>query len=425
MRDGLTREMIDNSTSLQAVAYVAPKYGCTAGIVRYGEYDRSSKEYLPASDKADKGYYIVAAPGNEFPDFDNPKDVERRRERNIGLFHPKEFAMQITADNIDNATHEFVSWCYSTALIHKLYNDYGCQVPQRITLAEIMELETYYYGSKDFSRFDSETMKDYKRSLDAFFKEEKKAEKNKHYRKQKGYFRSDCSMGQFNRLFKPTKIHQQIPFQNLTFANNSIGVVVVTEDMFYDFQEKIKDYPFVFYSVGQTFRRDDGEVMVDSEDNPWAGTEARYSLKEILYKKVDEPYVLGLIYKIRAKDVVTNQIGNRKDSVVRYIPEGWFSRFLKYAKEHRMKFDIDAKADIGLATPDSVPIVLNIVEANTKFRGFVYEINNGQKDVTEDNVLDQPYFDSEIDRMERVREMQSDPEARNGKYKDFAYGKDR
>ena len=95
----LTVSELQKNPLVMSISENAAYYGVVAAVVAYN-LDKN---------KADSGYYIVAGLG-KFPEYDNPKEIENRQLRNVHLFHPKEFAMQLTKDNIQYAIEELYNY---------------------------------------------------------------------------------------------------------------------------------------------------------------------------------------------------------------------------------------------------------------------------------------------------------------------------
>ena len=169
------------------------------------------------------------------------------------LFHPKEFAMQLTKDNIQYAIEELYNYCQRAECLECLCNEYDCKVPDVLRNEELINLYKLNnsWNNEDYDVFYRRICKDL---LDDFFKTEKKAEKSKSVRKQLDFQRSDRfdrnksrSKNIFNAVINNTE--QILPLSVLKRCTDDLVCAELTEDEFQALKKALKDFPEITYSM--------------------------------------------------------------------------------------------------------------------------------------------------------------------------------
>ena len=359
------------------------------------------EQYKINENKADSGYYIVAGLG-ELPQYSNPKDIEDDMHRNENLFYPKKFAVKLTPENLQFAIEEFYSYCQRAELLQCLYNEYNCKVPEVMRIEEFYNIYKFNQGWNNES-YDVFARRECKNALDEIFKSEKKAEKGGATFKWKQFYRSDLydsRKGQSHwRIHTAFNDKDQIvPLSILSDCCKNITRLELTEQEFQQLKETLKQYPKIYYSADDKFIIDHGEIK---GKNPWADEQSYFEYRDIIFKKVDEPIIMGEVYKMRYGELAKPReflVG--KDIVAKKVSCRYIENFLSLAKDKDLYFAIDTKGEFKKSTTDYIPILFKSNQLY-KFNSIMKEINNYHTNYHAFEESNLPFLSQNLDRAEK------------------------
>ena len=387
----LTSNEIDTNPMLVTLKDNASYYGIEAKI----------EPYKIDENKADSGYYIVAGLG-ELPQYNNPKEIEDDMYRNENLFYPKKFAVKLTPENLQFAIEEFYSYCQKAELLQCLYNEYDCKVPDVMRIEEFYNLYKFNQGwnNQDYDVF---ARRENKNALDTFFKAEKKAEKGGATFKWNQFYRSDLydsRKGQQHwRLHMAFSDKDQIiPLSILSDCCRNITRLELTEQEFQQLKEILKKYPKIYYSADEKVVIDHGEIK---GPNPWADEQSYFEYRDIIFKKVDEPIIMGEVYKMRYGELAKPReflVG--KDIIVKNVSYRYVDAFMSLAKDNGLYFAIDTKGEFKKATTDYIPVLFK-QDQLYKFNSIMKEINNYHTNYHAFEESNLPFLSQNLDRAEK------------------------
>lgn len=393
----LTVNELQKNPLIMSISENAAYYGVVAAVV----------DYKLGKNKADSGYYIVAGLG-KFPEYNNPKEIENRQLRNVHLFHPKEFAMQLTKDNIQYAIEELYNYCQRAEIIECLCNEYDCKVPDVLRNEELINLYKLNndWNNEDYDVFYRRLCKD---AIDSFFNDEKKAERSKYVRKQLDFQRSDRfdrnksrSKNILNAVINSTE--QILPLSVLKRCTDDLVCTELTEDEFQALKKALKDFPDVTYSIDDKYVIDTGEIMTkDPKDNPFYGEQTHFEYRDITFKKVDEPIIMGQVYKIRWQDKgPTHRAALIGDVTAKYVSYNNIHNFISLANANNFKFAIDYKGEFAKPTKDFVPVLFNS-EKNYKYNDIMSRINSDKVKYHAIGEMNLPYLSDVLEKAESIQ----------------------
>lgn len=413
MIDKIRYEDIKSNPLLREVSETAAAFGVVATVIVKDEN----------SNFADSGFYLVAGLG-KYPEYENVKDLEYQTYRNPTLFHPKGFAIQLTLENVNKAIEDLYDYCTKAEIVNTLYTEYNVPVPDVIRCRELEEISTYASVYRGDSQ-DTIYKQLHKEALDKFFSTEKKALKSKGLQSWFKYFRSD-NYNQKDKepslgiRLRPYPSDQEIPLNLLTDNYPDISVLHLDESEYQNLKQEIKKYPEVYYSVGEKLVIDTGEIKNAPEDNPFAGTQSHFEIRDVYIKKIDEPFVYGIICKDRFKDMnipsrYTLTAGSLEAHKISYE---LFDAFNTVAKDQGLKFAVDYDGKFMKPSSQYVPVLIESVHIG-KFRSVCDAINDfvtgyhapGIKPLPElTNQIRQAQFEEKVSRVKtRVKAAQSRP----------------
>lgn len=402
----LTINELKKNPLIMSISENAAYYGVVAAVVEY-QLDKN---------KADSGYYILAGLG-KFPEYNNPKEIENTQNRNIHLFHPKQFAIQLNKDNIQYAIEELYNYCQRAEIMECLCNEYDCDVPDVLRNEELINLYqlNYNYNNENYDIFYRRLCKD---GIDEFFKTEKKAVKSKSIRKQLDYQRSDrfdFNKSRAKNIMNAVLNSQEqiIPLSTLKRCTDDLTSFELTEDEFQALKEALKAFPEVTYSIDDKYVIDRVEIKTKNPaDNPFYGEQTHFEYRDITFKKVDEPIIMGQVYKIRWENKGpihrANFIG---DVTARYVSYNNIHNFVSLANANGLKFAIDYKGEFAKPMKDFVPVLFNL-DKKYKYNDIMSRINHDKVNYHAIGEMNLPYLTDAIERVQGKYVIQSDEKAR-------------
>lgn len=394
MSNELTLKDLKANPLITSISENASYYGVAATVV----------DHKVAQNKADSGYYIVAGLG-KFPEYNSPKEIENDQLRNIHLFHPKQFAMQLTPDNIQFAIEELYNYCQRAELIECLYNEYDCEIPDVIRTEELINLYKFNKGWNN-EEYDIYLRRSFKNELDAFFKEEKKAERNPSAKKWKEYYRSDFydekkskMQTTFDLTFKEKE--QVIPYKLLRSCCDDVTRVELTEAEYQKLLEVLKKYPKINISADEKVVIDHGKLKVkDPKDDPFAGQQDYFEYRDIYFKAVDESVIMGEIYKMRWNEHgAVHRATLVGDVVAKNVSYNNIHNFVSLAKTNDLKFAIDIKGEFKKPTTDFVPILFKRDQLH-KYNAIMDRINTDKVNYHGIDVANLPFLSCNLQAAE-------------------------
>lgn len=397
----LISDEINNNPILNAktIKENASYYGIEATI----------EHYKIDEDKADSGYYIVAGLGG-LPEYNNPREIEDDMYRNENLFYPKKFAVKLTPENLQFAIEEFYSYCQKAELLQCLYNEYDCKVPEVIRIEEFFTLNDFNQGWNN-PDYDVFARRECKNALDEFFKSEKKAERGGATSKWKQFYRSDLydsRKGQQHwRLHMAFSDKDQIiPLSILSDCCRNITRLELTEQEFQQLKETLKQYPKIYYSADEKTVIDHGEIK---GKNPWADEQSYFEYRDIIFKKVDEPIIMGEVYKMRYGELAKpREFLLGKDVMAKKVSWRYIDAFLSLAKDKDLYFAIDTKGEFKKSTTDYIPILFKSNQLH-KFNSIMKEINNYHTNYHAFEESNLPFLSQNLNRAEERAAQQVAP----------------
>lgn len=402
----LTVNELKKNPLIMSISENAAYYGVVAAVVEY-QIDKN---------KADSGYYIVAGLG-KFPEYNNPKEIENTQNRNVHLFHPKQFAMQLNKDNIQYAIEELYNYCQRAEVLEVLCNEYDCEVPDVLRNEEFINLYqlNYNYNNENYDVFYRRLCKD---GIDEFFKHEKQAKKSKSVRAKLDFQRSDrfdYNKSKAQKVISAlmNKKEQIIPLSLLKNCTGELSRIEITEEEFQALKEALKDFPEVTYSIDDKTVIDTGEVKTKNPaDNPFYGEQTHFEYRNIIFKKIDEPIIMGQLYKIEWQNKGpihrANFIG---DVTAKYVSYNNIENFVSLATANGLKFAIDYKGEFKKPLKDFVPVLFN-TDKMYKYNDIMNRINHDKVNYHAIGEMNLPYLTDAIERIQGKYVIQPNEKAR-------------
>lgn len=400
MSEQLTITDLKRNFHLMSVSENAAYYGVVAAVV----------DYKADEGKADSGYYLVAGLG-KFPEYENPKDIEDRQQRNILLFYPKEFAMKLNKDNLQYAIEELYNYCQRAEMIECLYNEYNCQIPDVLRCNEVTLLYRLNKGWNN-EEYDVFLRRSHKNEMDAFFKEEKKAEKNKSTKKYHDFYRSDrydSNKSYHQNLFQMTTKgkEQNISMDLLRETGNDLITIEIDEDICLKFKEALKNFPEVTYTIGKLQTYDEGKIKFHKgEKDPFEGENIHSEWRDLTFKKVDEPIIIGQLRRLQWEDKAIPRSYLRGDIVAKNISSNNIHNFVSLANANNLKFAIDVKGEFIKPAVNQTPVLFYRNKLHV-YNSIMDRINDEKvkyHSIEESNL---PYLTSAINKAEDKKVLQS------------------
>lgn len=400
MSEQLTITDLKRNFHLMSVSENAAYYGVVAAVV----------DYKADEGKADSGYYLVAGLG-KFPEYENPKDIEDRQQRNEHLFHPKQFAMKLDRDNLQLAIEELYNYCQRAEMIECLYNEYNCQIPDVLRNNEVTLLYRLNKGWNN-EEYDVFLRRSHKNEMDAFFKEEKKAEKNKSTKKYHDFYRSDrydSNKSYHQNLLQMTTKgkDQNISMDLLKATGNDLINIQLEESEYKQLKEVLKDFPEVTYTVGKLQTYDEGKIKFHKgEKDPFEGENIHREWRDFTFKKVDEPIIMGQLAKLEWGDKAIPRSYLCGDIVAKNISYNNIHNFVSLANANGLKFVIDTKGEFIKPTMDYTPVLFYRNKLHI-YNSIMDRINDEKvkyHSIEESNL---PYLSSAINKAEDKKVLQS------------------
>lgn len=344
---------------------------------RTAEYGIASKiiQYQVDEDKADSGYYIIAG-FPDYPDYDNPMELVNDINRNENLFYIKKFAFKLDENNIQFGIEDLFAYCQKAELLQCLYKEYDCEIPDVIRFEEYYTIENF---NKDWNNPDLDLFarRECKNAIDKFFDSEKKAEKKKATYRWKQFYRSDLydSRKPKKHFWIATPFNskdQIIPLSTLNDCCRNVVTFELQEFEYQQLKEVLKKYPKIYYSIDEKVVVDHGKIL---GNDPWENEQSYFEFRNIHFKKVDEPVIMGEIYNLKFKEYACNRMqlpGGNLTS--RNVSFRYAAAFAEEAKKRGLNFAIDMKGIYSKATTESLP-VLFAPNQLYKFDSIMNDIN--------------------------------------------------
>lgn len=341
---------IMNDSILENIKQRAVEYGVRVKII----------EYKIEEDWADSGYYIVAGVP-DYPEYNNPMELVNDMNRNENLFYLKQFAIKLEENNIQFAIESFFDYCQKIELLQCLYKEYDCELPEVIRLSEYSTIQNL---NKDWNNpeLDLFARRECKDALDKFFASEKKAERKGATYKWKKFYRSDLydnrrGKKHFNVLKAFTSDDQIVPLSTLTHCSKYITTIDLEEAEYQKLREALKKHPKVYFSVDDKIVIDHGKI---SGGDPWENEQSRFEVRNIYFKKVDEPVIMGELYYLRYKDyALPRECIPVKKPVSKNVSWRCINNFVSEAKRRNLNFAIDKKGTYLKASTEYVPVLFS------------------------------------------------------------------
>lgn len=362
----------------------------------YGLYGRIvyfEPTQVPESDRC--RFYILAGVSEDvmkdpLPNHIQPEELVRKQARNLSLFYPDCFALDMTeVKDAMKSTELLVEYCRKTEFLKSIYGEYSTPLPEKIRESEIEQLNNYQTqaNNPDLSESVQERCR---KGLKKFFK----AENVKGFRRRwLDYFRSEQfprNKGPIAKILGYFRRKQQLTnIDRLVDENEDLCKIEMQEHQFKAFQKYLKEhYPDVTYAVGEKVVVDHGietaRRIPGSEDvlgkyvtceefdvimkerfatEGWYAIsdlrQAYWEFRDVFFKKADEPYVAAAYGAITLAFAKCDPIYELNQSPLHLvdISDDQIMNFVSLAKERAFKFYIDTKGDYSIPSLDYVHVV--------------------------------------------------------------------
>lgn len=326
----------------------------TAFAARYGIY-ASVVDYFADENRSGSGYYITAGvdgfPADRAGEGFNPYEEEKKHLRNRTLYFPRVFSRIITRENLVMVVDAFNAYCQHTEVIRALYSQYGCALPEVMSSGESSNLSDLNREANNPKRIWS-LRRAYEQEIERFFQNEKKIEKSAGHRAYMAYVRSDlCDATKVRKgkdlAYFRMRGKQEIPLELLLNTGAEIVSASVTEGCFQSMKRRLKEKPYVTYSVGELEKYDFGRI--EDPDDPWKDEQRYFEYRKFYFKAVDEPEVAGayLLTKYGGRYPHNENISR---DVVRYgePPKPWPASVARYISIRSLECFLRRAERIGL-----------------------------------------------------------------------------
>lgn len=397
----------DNRPQLvQRIKHICASYGLYGNVVYY-----SPSPFTCDGDSNRNRLYIIAGISPAFgedqlPEWIQPDQIIMRNKRNIKLFYPDAWALELTPGTQEiEVLDQLKDYAEHVSFLSFQYRDHGLPMPEKLRLAEVNHLMTLY----DQSLWNSDqprVQRKYQSGLDWFFKREKSTMPFR--QKWLDYYRSEKfpdEKGPISKLrgyFK--RNNPEVSIQQLFDTNENLKKLELQEHEFRYFRKFIADcYPEVSFAVGdrevvnhgvtppsasdtvsvrnvtleeydavrkERFAEEGFEALANMNPSYWV-------FRDIYYRAVDEPIIASVRNSIRLQYAKCNpleELCHFGEMSMKAIPESSFMNFVSLAKTNGLRFYIDTKGDYALPSLDTVHVLYNVCQEDKMF-GILERVN--------------------------------------------------
>lgn len=400
----------------QTVKAICNRYGLYGNVV----YDTPS----PIAGSNRNRLYVVAGTDpalsqDPLPKSFRPDEVLRRQERDDGLFYPKVWAFDLSANQDEmQATQELVEYCKQAEFLNRLYSEYDLPAPEKLRLSEVEQLKAYRIRIADPRSLPGMVSKA-RKDLKWFFKREKSSGFR---RRWLDYFRSEkfpTNKGPLAKLRGYWSRHNcEVSTDQLMSRADSLKKLEMQDFEYKLFAKFIRDcYPEVTYAVGEkqvvnhglSGNRDESdspfgqrvtaeEYAVTRKDRfaseGWNAvshlTPAYWEFRDVYYRAADEPLIASAYNSIvlqYAKCDSLQSLRERGPLRLQKIPAADFMNFVSLAKANKLRFYIDNLGDYAVPSLTTINVLYN-EHQEPKMAGIVDRML--QDKVNHSHILDTP-----------------------------------
>ncbi len=370
----------------QRVSHICNEYGLYGTAISHSECDfngiKRNRIYIIAGPSPD---YANDPPGDNI----NPKEIVQRIGRNEQLFYPGSWAVDITDEHDITVYEKLIDYCRHTEFLSVLYSSHGLELPEKIRLSEIVQLDTYETTRTDFDN-PFEVRERCRKDLEWFFRRERS---HGIRRKWLDYFRSDKfqdDKGPVTKIFGFLRRNKSaIPLEQLLEVNGDIKKLEMQEYEFKLFAEFMQQcYPEVSYSVGDKdivnhgldrpgrpplmgvrritseeyavickdrFAEEGWDCLLDVKPSYW-------EFRDVYFKEIDEPQIAAAYQAVTlqyARPDDLSDLQRHGELELTKISASDFMNFVSLAKANNFRFYIDKLGQFDKPSLDFVNVVFN------------------------------------------------------------------